>query len=243
MSTNVVTYLAYYYFYCMFGWAYETIEVSIRKKEFVNRGFMSGPWLPIYGFGAMIYLVVCVPLKDYPVLVFLSGMVTSTVMEYIAGALLLYIFKVRYWDYRKFKIQLHGHICLTASLIWGMGALLFVYILHEPVVRFMGWINQEVLSVATLVITGIMGYDFANSLRQALDLRRILANMEEMLDQLTEIVEKKSHGMIEKVSEYGKEMEKRLEEVSKKMLHRNPTASFEKYKELSDQIRSRFRKK
>ena len=243
MSTKVITYLSYFYFYCIFGWAYETLEVSIRKKEFVNRGFMFGPWLPIYGFGAMIYLLICMPLKASPILVFLSGMITSTIMEYIAGALLLYIFKVRYWDYRRFRVQLHGHICLIASLIWGLGALLFVYIMHEPVVHFIGWINPELVSVTTLIITGIMGYDFANSLRQALDLRSILLNMEDIRDQLTERVEKKRMEINGRMDEYRKEIEKHIEEASKKMLHRNPTASFEKYKELSDQIRSRFRKK
>ena len=214
-------YLTYFYFYSVFGWIYETTEVSIKKHKYVNRGFMNGPWLPIYGSGAMIYMVVALPLKEYPVLVFLAGMAAATILEYFTGALMLNIFKVRYWDYSNQKIQLHGHICLLASLVWGLGSLLFVYVLHEPVSKLINKVDPEVINVTTFLITCLMTYDFAVSLRKALDLRAALLQIEEYAKQLNDELGRKKEQLASQMKDYKDDLKERYEEsraaVDKKM--------------------------
>ena len=83
----------------MFGWVFETTVVSVQQRRFVNRGFLDGPMLPIYGFGASIMLHVALPLYDRPVALFFAGMVVATAFEYVVGVLMETIFKVKYWDY------------------------------------------------------------------------------------------------------------------------------------------------
>ena len=80
--------LTFFYIYCFFGWIFESTYVSLKQHHFVNRGFLRGPMLPIYGFGAVILLHVSLPLYDKPVALFLASMVAATVFEYIVGVIM-----------------------------------------------------------------------------------------------------------------------------------------------------------
>ena len=176
--------LAFFYFYCIFGWCFETIYVSAKNKQWVNRGFMKGPWLPIYGTGAIIVLFVTLPFQDNPILVYLVGMLTATVLEYIIGAGMLAFFKVRYWDYSYRKFQLHGHICLVSSLAWGVLSLLLIYVVHKPLSKVFLALNYDLLSVIVFVFTVMIAYDFANSFRKAMDLRALIIQAEHLRKEM-----------------------------------------------------------
>ena len=95
------SWLLVFYLYCMLGWCFESTVVSVGQRRLVNRGFLRGPMLPIYGFGAVILLHVSLPLKQHPVWLYLASMIAATVFEYIVGVVMEKIFKVKYWDYSK----------------------------------------------------------------------------------------------------------------------------------------------
>ena len=80
---TIVQWLFFFYFYCFFGWCFESAYVSIKEKHFVNRGFMKGPFLPLYGSGAIMMLVVSKPFETNLVLVYLAGCVGATILEYV----------------------------------------------------------------------------------------------------------------------------------------------------------------
>ncbi len=114
------TWLFFFYFYCFLGWIWETCYVSVLKAKWVNRGFMRGPFLPIYGSGAIVVLIFTLPFRTNPGLVFVVGMASATILEYFTGAAMEQMFHVRYWDYSNQRLNLNGHICVTSSLAWGM---------------------------------------------------------------------------------------------------------------------------
>lgn len=178
--------LFFFYFYCMFGWCFESTYVSLKQHKFINRGFMRGPWLPLYGSGAICVLVVTLPFKDHWYLVYLIGAVAATILEYIVGASMVAIFKVRYWDYSYRKIQLHGHICLVSTIAWGFLSLLMVYVVHEPIARFVLSLNDDLVLGITYVITLIMVFDFANAFRQAMDLRALIIRAEQLKEEINQ---------------------------------------------------------
>ena len=113
----------FFFLYSFLGWIWESGYVSLREKRWMNRGFLNGPLLPIYGFGAVFILLFTLPVAANPLLVFLMGMAGATLMEYVTGSFLENTFHVRYWDYSMYRWNLHGHICLTASLFWGLFSL------------------------------------------------------------------------------------------------------------------------
>lgn len=170
--------LSFFYFYCIFGWCFESTYVSLKKRHPVNRGFLKGPWLPLYGSGAILVLWLTLPFQGTPVLVCVVGAIGATVLEYFTGEAMVRIFKVRYWDYSNQKFQYKGHICLSSSIAWGFLSLLMVYVVHKPVETLIFWMNEEVVSVLTYGITVCFVYDFSNAFRKAMDLRELLIQAE-----------------------------------------------------------------
>lgn len=176
--------LSFFYFYCIFGWCFESAYVSLKSRHLVNRGFLKGPWLPLYGSGAILVLWLTLPFQETPVLVYLVGTLGATVLEFFTGEAMVRLFKVRYWDYSNQKIQYKGHICLSSSIAWGFLSLLMVYVVHKPVESFIFWMHEEVVSVLTFGITVFIVYDFSNAFRNAMDLRELLIQAEQIRDEL-----------------------------------------------------------
>ena len=87
-----------FFFYCFCGWVWESCYVSLCQRRWVNRGFLHGPLLPIYGFGAILILFVTLPVENDLRLVWLLGMLAATALEYVVGAAMERLFQVRYWD-------------------------------------------------------------------------------------------------------------------------------------------------
>lgn len=190
---SAVEWLFIFYIYCVFGWIFESTVVSVQERRFVNRGFLDGPMLPIYGFGAVIMLHVSLPLMGKPLALFFAGMVVATAFEYAVGVLMERIFKVKYWDYSSHKFQFQGRICLQSSLAWGGLSLILPYWLHRPVAWMIEILPQPALWVATAAVSAWFVWDVIDSTRTALDLARVLeevervrAETERLRGQLTE---------------------------------------------------------
>ena len=184
---TVVQWLFFFYFYCFFGWCFESTYVSIKSRKLTNRGFMRGPFLPIYGSGAIMMLVVSMPFHDNIVLTYIAGCIGATALEYVTGVTMEALFKVRYWDYSKNKFNFQGHICLGSTLAWGVLTIVMTEFVHVPVERFVLSIPSQVLTIITLVLTVCIVADFALSFKAAIDLRNVLVKMEQAKEELVHI--------------------------------------------------------
>ena len=186
-SYTIIQWLFFFYFYCFFGWCFESTYVSIKSHKLVNRGFMRGPFLPLYGSGAIMMLVVSKPFQNNIFLVYIAGCLGATVLEYVTGVTMEALFKVRYWDYSKNKFNFQGHICLGSSLAWGALTVLMTEVIHKPIERFVLSIPNGVLTTVTLVLTAYICADFALSFKAALDLRDVLVKMEKAKEEMVHI--------------------------------------------------------
>lgn len=186
-SYSTIQWLFFFYFYCFVGWCFETAYVSYKKKRFVNRGFMRGPFLPLYGTGALMMLLVSMPFQKYFVLVYVAGCIGATVLEYVTGVVMEALFKVRYWDYSGERFNFQGHICLKSSLTWGFLTILMTEFVHRPVERFVLAIPTGILTPITLLLTAIICADFALAFKAAMDLRDVLIGMEKAREELMHI--------------------------------------------------------
>ena len=95
----------FFFFYCLCGWLWESCYVSARQRRWVNRGFLHGPLLPIYGFGAIIILIFTLPVRTHTAALYVCGTAAATLLEYVTGAVMERLFKVRYWDYSNQKLN------------------------------------------------------------------------------------------------------------------------------------------
>ena len=99
MYYNAGQWMLFFYIYCFLGWLWESTYVSVRRREWVNRGFMHGPFLPIYGSGAIVILFTTLAFRENLWMIYLLGMISATILEYFTGAAMEKLFHVRYWDY------------------------------------------------------------------------------------------------------------------------------------------------
>lgn len=183
-SYSIIQWLFFFYFYCFFGWCFESTYVSLKKKKWVNRGFMKGPFLPLYGSGGIMMLVVSKPFLEHWWAVYIAGCIGATILEYVTGVVMEALFKVRYWDYSKVPFNFQGHICLGSSLAWGGLTLFMNYVLHSPIERLVLMIPHGILTVVTLLLTVYIAGDFALAFKAALDFRDVLVQMEKAWNEL-----------------------------------------------------------
>ena len=158
-------YVIYFMMYAIIGWIYEVfLEVVVYKWGFSNRGVLFGPWLPVYGFGALLFLAVVYPLirgKELkrklimiPV-VFLLCMLSATLLELLTSYLCEWTMGSWPWQtYADYKINFQARIALSPSIRFGLGGVLFLYLLQplfEKVVTKLGN-KKEIVSIVILVI-------------------------------------------------------------------------------------------
>lgn len=181
---HVVQWLFFFYLYCFLGWCFESAYVSLKSKKLVNRGFMRGPFLPLYGSGAVMMLVVSAPFRDNLLLTYLAGVVGATALEYVTGVTMEALFKVRYWDYSNQRFNYKGHICLSSSVAWGFLTILMTRVIHRPIEQLALTIPAVVLSGVTAVLTIYIVADFTLSFKAAMELRDILVKMQKIKEEV-----------------------------------------------------------
>lgn len=172
----VSRYVCLFMIYSFMGWVYETLFCTIKEGRWMNRGFLYGPGCPIYGVGAVTISVlmhfIAGWLGEPPVWeVFLIAFLGSAVLEYTTSWLLEKLFHAAWWDYSDWPFNIHGRICLFASLGFGVGGLLTVYVIApftENAVSYLPPIGLEFLALLllftfavdlTLTVTILLHFD------------------------------------------------------------------------------------
>mgnify|MGYP001154254082 FL=1 len=179
--------LTFFYLYCFFGWIFESAYVSLKQKRFVNRGFLRLPMLPLYGTGAVMMLWVSLPFKSSLVMVYISGVIGATILEYVTGWGMERLFKMKYWDYSNQRFNLNGYICLTSSVAWGFLTIFLTEVIHKPIERWVLHVPTMIGIPCLSVITVVFIIDTAESVRTALDLAKVLDAMTKMKAELDDV--------------------------------------------------------
>lgn len=180
MPYSMIHWIAFFFIYGFLGWCYESAYVSIKHKQWVNRGFVRGPLLPLYGSGAILLLFVTIPFRKNLFLMFVSGAIGATILEYITGVAMEALFKVRYWDYSKRKFNFQGHICLAATTLWGVFAIVIAKVVHRPIENLVMGLPETIVEIFVMVVTVVFAADFALSFKAAMDIRDVLIKLEEV---------------------------------------------------------------
>lgn len=224
--------LMFFYLYSFVGWVWESCYVSAKKRRWVNRGFLNGPFLPIYGFGAVTILVSTVAVRDSIPLIFLLGMAGATILEYVTGACMERMFHVRYWDYSNQKLNLNGHICLTSSLAWGAFSVLLVEVVHPPVETIVLGIRTSAAEIVTVALSIMAACDFTQSFQEAVDLKETLIKLNESNEHIRRLQKR-----LEVVSAFAeKDYEEYQQKVREKLAGRKEfLRNVEEFRQLQQQ--------
>lgn len=190
--SELVIYFALYSFY---GWICETLYCSFYEKRYVSRGFLSGPYCPIYGTGALAMLAVALPLAFDPVLVFLTTVVVASVLECFTSWVFETLFQLRLWDYSNQKWNIKGRVCLLNAVLFGLLGLAAVYLVHPPTAKFVAALKPEVQSLLGSLLVVVLGLDFLNSVAAVSGLGERLRELHELLREIG--VYQRQHGWLD----------------------------------------------
>ena len=157
---NFLFYFFLFFLYSVLGWIVETTYVAILDKKVVNRGFLIGPYLPIYGFNAVIIILYLNQYKDNPLTVFLLAIFVCSFFEYLTSYLMEKIFKARWWDYSNLKFNLNGRVCLKNSLLFGALSILLIYLINPLLIKVIMNMNETWLLIIIITCLIIFITDF-----------------------------------------------------------------------------------
>ena len=174
----------YFTIYSFLGWVCESTYCSIGQKKLVNRGFLNGPFCPIYGFGALLVISILSPfVNNIPVLFIASIIVTST-LEYITSYVLEKIFHMSWWDYSTYKYNINGRVCLQNSLMFGLLSLFVMLVIHPAIDDFVASINTKVAFALSVLFATYFIVDTIITAGTILHLNERLEKLHELHEDL-----------------------------------------------------------
>ena len=190
----ICKYVVIFFFYSMLGFIYESIYSSINKHHWQNRGFFYGPIIPIYGVGAcvgtLLFYDLHIPfLENANVLViFLVGYLGSIVLEYTTSYVLEKIFHAVWWDYSNKFLNIHGRVCLSASIGFGVAAIVIVKWLIPWVEKVVSYFPDALMVSLSLIFIFLLGIDFALTISALSNFQRNFNRIErEYTEKMTQL--------------------------------------------------------
>ncbi len=174
---SLLTVLFLFFIYCIIGWVWESIYESIRNKKLLNRGFLNGPYIPIYGFGGLGILFFLQGFQSdvffslTTLKVYLVSAVGASVLEYVTSYVLEKILKARWWDYSDYPLNLNGRICLIASLFWGVAAVGAINFINPALIKLFRQLSHDAVLVFVSVMCTLFVLDLAVTINSILDLK------------------------------------------------------------------------
>lgn len=203
----LATYFISFILYSVLGYIAEVFYVFILTKKITNRGFLYGPVVPIYGFGALLILATLLPVYNLhtwycPIIIFVAGFLLTSALEYFGSFLIEVIFHMRLWDYSEHKFNINGRVCLLNSSLFAVLVMGVMYGLNPYVILWLINLLKELSIYAfyavALGLFIIFSIDFSFSLKKHIELAKVIAYMKRAalaLQNGVDLIKEKTEGI------------------------------------------------
>lgn len=228
---RIYSLLLYFFIYSFLGWCTEVAYATVKERRFVNRGFLNGPWCPIYGVGVSAVVTLLDGFRDSLLLLYLSSLVLVTLIEGMTGFIMDKIFHHKWWDYTGLPLNIGGYVCLPFSIAWGAACVVIVKGIHPLIERLVGFLPEAAGAALLCVLTVCLAADVAVTTAGILKLNRRLDMLERIGAELHEISDRMGANIHENVMD-AMEKAEALEDVAQ--------ARKEKLDALSGEARERL---
>ncbi len=212
-----VRFVLYFTIFAVLGYFIEAVNSFLHRGKLSNRGFLFGPYLPIYGFAGviMISLLHVIPRDNFG-LVFLTGMLMGTTLEYITSYILEKIFHLRWWDYSKSdKLNVNGRICLRNSIAFGVAGLVFVYLLMPGANNLISVMPRGLQITVAIIMAIVYLLDFIASSYANMKVKNMEEFSKAIGDQTSEI-KKNAKKVIKELFATPERISRRIEKARRK---------------------------
>lgn len=166
------TYLWIFVVYAVLGWGAEVAFAAVKEQKFVNRGFLNGPYCPIYGVGMCVVAACLTPIQKNLFFLFFGSMLLTSLLEFITGFVLEKFFDDKWWDYSDRPLNLRGYVCLEFSLLWGVGCVLIMRVLHPTVLYLISKVPFLIGSIFLILFFACFGADLGMTVATLLRLKK-----------------------------------------------------------------------
>lgn len=192
MFNLIKIYFLLFLIYSFLGWCMEVCCSLVERHKFINRGFLLGPYCPIYGCGALLITLLLHHFTDKPVLLFVMAILVCGTLEYITSFAMEKIFKLRWWDYSNKKININGRVCLDTIIPFGILGMTIMYLSNPFFLDKLNNLSTNWLNGIFYFFLVIYLIDIAISLTTILGIRKttIIVNKENREDNTEEITKK-----------------------------------------------------
>lgn len=186
----IYKYVWYLLIYSILGWIIEVIYQFSNHKCFINRGFLYGPYCPIYGIGASFEIILLTKYINIPILLYIVSVIITTIIEFLTGYILEKIFKLKWWDYSTEKFNILGYVCLKFSLLWGVASLILMYVIHPFIKEFVDMLQSINILIYPLLFVVLI--DYLQTISKLVSLKKdvnILLKLDKEINTLKILIE------------------------------------------------------
>ena len=152
MELTLTQYFLLFMIYSVAGWILEVTCKLIEYKRFINRGFLIGPYCPIYGWGAVAITFLLYRYSYDPLILFFMTLLTCSILEYATSWVMEKVFKARWWDYSKRKFNIDGRVCLGTMVPFGIFGMILTYVTNPLIVSGLDKVNPTTLNIIAIVL-------------------------------------------------------------------------------------------
>ncbi len=156
---KITDYILFFFAFSFIGWIWEVCLVLVQTGKLVNRGVLLGPWLPIYGSGGVLILLLLRKMFNKPIITFFSMTILCTVIEYITSWYLEVTKGVRWWDYSNYLLNINGRVCLEGAIVFGIGGCAVVYLLAPKLSKVFNKLSNYILVPICVILTFLFTID------------------------------------------------------------------------------------
>ena len=149
-----------FFIYSFFGWSIEVILTFIDQKKIINRGFLFGPYCPIYGIGTNLLVYLLHSYSNNFLLLFIISFLICLVIEYLFSFTMEKLFNLRWWDYSNRAFNINGRVCLTNCLSFGIVGTIVIKYLNNIFRLLLEKMPFNIQIVIVVIISVIMLFDF-----------------------------------------------------------------------------------
>ncbi|MGN1301835.1 MAG: putative ABC transporter permease [Clostridia bacterium] len=196
---DVMVYFLLFLIYSFCGWALEVLGKLIEKRRFINRGFLIGPYCPIYGFGALAITFLLRRYSDDAITLFIMAILVCGVLEYFTSYIMEKLFKARWWDYSQKKFNINGRVCLDTIIPFGLLGLFITYVSNPFFLNILNKLSFTWLVILSaclfiiFIVDNILSFNIISTVRTTTKgLYKELDNTEEITKKVKEILLSKS---------------------------------------------------
>lgn len=214
-----------FFIYAFIGWLWETVYCSLKAGKFVYRGFLIGPYCPIYGFGILGVLYFLDPFKQNIVLLYILSTILVTILEYLTSYGLEKLFHASWWDYKDVPMNLNGRVALPVSLFWGIGCVLIVRVIHPKVILFEGFLAKHFGLVLPIILLIMITSDLIYTLINMQAFKKVTTQLSTAVDERKEELAAKLN---EKRTEFSSNLSELKESISEELTERKKAKSNER---------------